>query len=85
MERATGEAAPELRIAPLPSGCKLLWDTFLELHNARGGGMGPAPISWRDLHAWQEMRGVRLTPWEVDTVMAMDMEAMKTLNETKKS
>ena len=41
MERATGEAAPELRIAPLPSGCKLLWDTFLELHNARGGGMGP--------------------------------------------
>lgn len=47
--------------------------------------MGPAPISWRDLSAWQDMRGVTLTPWEVDTLMAMDVEAMKTLSETKKS
>jgi hypothetical protein len=75
--------APELHLQPLSSGCKQVWDTFIELHNARGGGMGPAPISWRDLLAWQEIRGVTLTPWEVDTVMAMDSVAMKTLNETK--
>lgn len=71
-------------MAVLPRGCRLLWDTFIELHNARGGGMGPASIGWRDLQAWQDMRGVKLTPWEIDTVMAMDLEAMKTLNETKK-
>lgn len=85
MERATGEVVPDLHPEPLRPCCKALWDTFIELHNARGGGMGPAPISWRDLRDWQEIRGVSLTPWEVDTLMAMDLEAMKVLNEKKKA
>lgn len=72
---------PELHPPPLPPGCQLVWDTFIELHNARGGGMGPSPIAWRDVLAWQEVRGVQLTPWEVDTLMALDQVAMKTLNE----
>ena len=56
----------------------------MELHNARSaGGMAAAAISWRDVLAWQEVRRVQLTPWEVDTLMAMDVEAMKFLNETK--
>lgn len=85
MERATGIPAPELHLPVLPAGCKQLWDTFIELHNARGGtGMGgPLPIGWRDLQGWQDVRRVRLTPWEVDTLMAMDSVAVKTLSESK--
>jgi hypothetical protein len=83
MERSTGQAAPELQLPDLPPGCQLVWDTFIELHNKRGSGMSPLPIGWRDLQAWQEVREVRLTPWEIDTLMALDTAALKSLNESK--
>ena len=81
--RATGEWPEELNIQDLPIGCRIVWDTFIELHNARSYGMGPSPIGWRDLQAWQEVTGVRLGPWEIDTIMALDIVAMKSLNEKK--
>ncbi|WP_342617234.1 hypothetical protein [Rhodoferax sp. GW822-FHT02A01] len=74
---------PELHIPPPKNGCWHIWETFIELHNARGAGMGPSPITWRDLSAWQEVRGVVLTPWEIDTLTALDQVAMKSMNEKK--
>ena len=62
----------------------MLWDTFIELHNKRTSGMGPSPLGWRDLHAWQALRQVTLTPWEIDTLMALDTAAMKSHHETTK-
>lgn len=83
MQRNTGQTAPELEITPLLPGCQLIWDTFIDLHNQRGGGMGPLPIGWRDLSAWQELRQVRLTAWEIDTLLAMDSVALKSMGESK--
>ena len=74
---------PQLDIPPLPLGCELLWLTFQQLHQSRGSaGMGPAPISQQDLQAWQHNNGVQLTPWEADTLMALDAVALKSLSET---
>jgi hypothetical protein len=83
VERSTGVSIAELHPSPLPDGCQLLWDSFIELHNSRGGGMGPSPIGWRDLQAWQEVRRVTLSTWEIDTLMMLDRVAMTTLNEKK--
>ena len=43
--------------------------------------MGPAPISWQGVLAWQQVRDVTLNAWELDTVMAMDSAAMKIFGE----
>jgi hypothetical protein len=85
VERVTGELVPELHPPALPPGCQLLWDTFVELHNARGGnGMGtPTPIGWSDVLAWQQVQQVTLSAWEVETLMSLDQVAIKTLMEKK--
>lgn len=83
-ERNSGTAAPQLQAVGLPVGCQLLWDAFIEMHNRRGGGMGPQPISWRDLQAWQDVRQVSLTAWEIDTLLALDSAAMQSHNEAAK-
>lgn len=58
----------------LPVGCGLLWRDFMALHNGRGSsGYGPAPISYRDLQAFQEVEGVRLEPWEVRAIRRADV------------
>ena len=51
----------------------------MELHNARGQGMNAAAISWSDLAAWSAMRGVTLSPWELDSILALDRIALTTL------
>lgn len=45
--------------------------------------MGASAIGWQDVQAWQTVRGVSLTPWEIDTLMAIDVVAIKTLSESK--
>jgi hypothetical protein len=50
-----------------------LWTWFLELSQARGGGgMGPASITFLDIHAWCSLRRLRLAGWELDTLLALD-------------
>lgn len=38
--------------------------------------MGPGPISYRDVLAWQQVSRIALTPWEVDTIMELDRAAL---------
>lgn len=59
-----------------PAGCQALWDTFRELAAMRPSGMGPSPIPGPEYECWQRLNGVRLTPWEVDTLKAMDGAAL---------
>lgn len=83
-ERATGEWIPELHPPELPADCALIWHTYIELHNARtSGDASPERISWPDLLAWQTVRKVDLNPWEIDTLLAMDAAALKTISEHK--
>lgn len=73
----------ELRVAPLPASCMPVWEAFCELHSSRMGGMGATAISFSELAHWQAVRGVRLTPWEVDTIKALDMTALKALSDQR--
>lgn len=71
----TGELPEALANAPeCPNGSAQLWADFLELHSMRGSnGFGASRITCRDIVDWQSVRGVRLSPWDVDQVMAMDL------------
>ena len=69
-KRAQEELAKAV-VSPGPLG--YLWSLFLELHNHRGsGGMGPSPITWPDLDAWQRLTRRTLAPWEFDLLGALD-------------
>lgn len=50
---------------------------FLSLDAGRDSGK---PLSWRDLHAWQQVHGMELDTFEIDTLMVMDRAAMAALN-----
>lgn len=73
-ERQTGVPHPMLNDVPeLPRGCSQIWHDFLELHGSRGStGFGAARITFADLKAWQDVRGVILSPWETDTIRKAD-------------
>lgn len=48
-----------------------LWHWFLEVIGGCAGGLGPAAITWADLHAWSEMTGSRPEPWETAALMRL--------------
>lgn len=35
------------------------------------GAMGPVPITWQELDAWQRQTGMRLQPWEARAVISL--------------
>lgn len=79
--RATRRIDPMLAEArePLPTAVAYLWDWFRDLRAstpAGSGGLVPDPISCTELEAWQRLTGQHLTPWEFDTVRAMDRVAI---------
>lgn len=71
--RQTGTMPAALADAPrLPEGCEYVWPAFLDLHRMRGGGMGPAPITFADINAMETVTGIRLEAWEIDAIRAAD-------------
>lgn len=71
VKRAAHEA--ELRCPPLPEALAYLWQAFLRLHGRRGGnGFAINPISWPDIDAFTRHSGMRLAPWEVETIEELD-------------
>lgn len=79
--RSTGRLPPELMTTPVPAAALALWDAFAAIAGTRGAG---APISWQDLAAWQQANGVRLSPWEADTIIDMDRAARAVQNKDAK-
>lgn len=77
-----GMEVPELDPLPVPAGCEGLLQAFWRLRRAAGSnGMAPNPITFESLVAWQEVHGVRLTPWEVETVVDLDVAALEVIRE----
>lgn len=74
VERQTGRAHPMIADGPpIPPGCAQLWIDFLELHGSRGSaGFGMARITFADIRAWQDVRGVRFDQWEIDCIRKVD-------------
>lgn len=77
----TGRADPRL-LAEVPPAGSVLWQAFIELASARPstmGGAGAIPPS--ELLAWQTLQGLRLSHWEVETLLAMDRAALAAMAE----
>jgi hypothetical protein len=84
VHKSTGRHVPELDVPDLPVACRGAWDVFLELHARRGGGFGPAPIDEARLCGWQQLHGVRLTPWEIEAVSLVDTAWLEAASEEQK-
>lgn len=64
----------------MPPAMRSVWWAFLQLHGARpSGGMGPSAIPPSEILAWQQLNGVELTPFEVDTLLALDAVALRAM------
>lgn len=67
------EIEAELQLPPLPEELAYLWEAYLRLRKrAPAGFAGPQPVGWLDLHAFTQLSGVRLTPWEIGVIEAID-------------
>ena len=77
-----GELPPELEVPDFPDIASHIWVTFNELSAGRTYGMsGPNPLSWEGIKAWVDLNGIVLTPWELETIKALDMAWVRSVNE----
>jgi hypothetical protein len=68
-----GQVPDDAQPLELPAALAYLWRWFLDLSNARSGtGFGPAPITQLDLLAWCALHEVRLLPFELEAIRALD-------------
>ena len=77
---ASGQADDLLLVPPVPTAVQAVWQAYLSLSAHRRTGMGPGPIVLTDVQAWCQLQGVRLTPWELDTLTAIDGAALRAAN-----
>jgi hypothetical protein len=80
----TGVRPPELDPPPLPQEALFLWGYFIELHSTRGGGMGPAAISYAEIEAWQRLTRRYLPSWQITAIKRMDQAFMRVESERQK-
>lgn len=69
----------------LASEAEPLWFVFCALHQTRASGMGVGPISFGEIESYQRLVGVKLDPWEVQAVRAIDMAYLQHEAERSKS
>lgn len=82
----TGRVDPLLAAAaqPLPSAIAPLWEAFVALSATRGAAFeGVAPITCLEIEAWCRLHAVRLSPWEVETLLAVDRAARGALDDAR--
>ena len=68
---ATGRADPRLLSRP-PREARALWEAFVDLNASRPMSMSASGIPPGHILDWQRLHGVRLTAWEVGTLLDMD-------------
>lgn len=67
------ELQAELALPPFPEALRYLWRAFARIRRRCGGnGFGPSPITWGDIDAYSRLSGLRLSPWEVEVIEALD-------------
>jgi hypothetical protein len=83
-EKHSGVRDPRIDEAIIPDCLRYLWETFLILHARRVPIAGAvAPITVEAFNAYARAVGVEWTPWEVDTLLALDARIVAKLNARK--
>lgn len=76
--RRRGLPVPDLAVPPLPPEAEYLMSAFANLSGQRQVGMsGAQRITVEAMHAWAVMYGRPWTPWEVETLCAMDAALLR--------
>lgn len=56
----------------------VFWYEELRRHNP-GGGFGPQALGFEAIRAYRDLFTIEMDPWELDTLLKMDMRWFKTL------
>jgi len=63
----------QLFVPPIPPALLYLWTAFLRLAARRQStGFGPARLGWAEIDAFNRLSGLRLRPWEIEVIEALD-------------
>lgn len=81
VERQTGRTPKELQGPDFPDLLEYIWSAFIHLSSLRGQGFsGPLPIDYRTISDWMDLTGIKLSAWEVDTILRLDKVYRRILN-----
>ncbi len=64
---------------PPPGPAAYLLEYFWDIGPSASGGMGPTPLTWAEIQAWQHVTGTPLRPWEARTLRRLSHEYINTL------
>ena len=73
LQRAAGTGRIDGRLFnECPKEGLAVWTAFTQVGRSRPSGFGASSISLQEIEAWQRLYGVRLTAWELDTIIELD-------------
>lgn len=67
-----------------PATAPWVVEKLMEVGPVVSAGMGPGPITWRDIAAWQEVTGFPLDPWEARLLRTLSIDYLTMMNEARK-
>jgi hypothetical protein len=72
-KKRIAELSAELAMPPFPKALAYLWRAYLRLRRRQGAGFsGPQPVGWQDIDAFLRRSGLRMAPWEIELIEALD-------------
>jgi hypothetical protein len=83
LARNTGRVDERL-LVEVPRPVEQLWDLFMSWAVQRRSGMSLHPLTFTDIEAWCRLYGVRLTPWELDTLLELDAATLRIAAENQR-
>lgn len=73
LQRAAGTGRIDDRLFnECPKEVRAIWETFTQIGRSRPSGFGVSAVSLQEIESWQRLYGVRLTAWELDTIIELD-------------
>lgn len=86
IERQTGKRPDALNTPECPDVLTHVWEWFQKMHRRRRVGFnGPEAIDDTAIETWARLRRVRITPFEVEAIQALDEAYFVHLAEMRKT
>lgn len=85
MDHPYAGAMEEPDAPEMPTAGSRICRIFNDLNRTRGGGMGPAPITWQEIDAWSRARGEPVRSFELDIIRALDAAWLEVVVEMQKN
>jgi hypothetical protein len=77
------ELQAELHTPPAPVAGLYLLHAYHRIRRRKGSsGFGPSPIEWPDIDAFCRFSRMRLVPWEVEIIEALDDAFLSSQSQT---